>query len=65
MILWILTTGAFAADTGDTGDTGAPQDTAPYVDTGAQADEVYVQDVGCGGAFLLPLLGLLAAGKRR
>ncbi|MFN7144492.1 MAG: hypothetical protein ACK4YP_11990 [Myxococcota bacterium] len=55
------------ADTADTADTAEPRDTAPYVDTGAVREEVFVQDVGCGGAAagLLLAVGLLGAGRRR
>ena len=48
------------ADTGDTGDTGR------HVDTGARAELVYTQDVGCGGAAAaLTTLTLLFGTARR
>jgi hypothetical protein len=58
--MWILlVTTLHAADTADTGDTG------PYLDTGAQAEEVFVQDVGCGSGAAAGLFGLLLIGAKR
>ncbi len=62
--MWLLVllavSGAARADTGDTGETG---ETGVYVDTAAESERVFVQDVGCGGG--AALLGLLLLGARR
>ncbi len=54
--------GEAGAETGESAD-----DTSIYKDTGAQAERVFVQDVGCGSAAVaLPLvLGALFLPRRR
>lgn len=58
---------AYAASVGVAqADTGEPGDTGVYVDTGARAEKVFVQDVGCGaGAGGLLALVMLFGGRRR
>ena len=63
--------GAAVAETGETAepgdDTSIYDDTGIYNDTGAEAERVFVQDVGCGSAaFALPLaLGALLLPRSR
>ncbi|MDP2307895.1 MAG: hypothetical protein Q8P18_17855 [Pseudomonadota bacterium] len=66
LFLWAATLLAETGDTADTADTAdeGGRDTSAWLDTGAVAEEVYVQDVGCaalpgGGG---PVTALLALG---